>query len=122
MKISFTPDADLTPAFNGHKFQVNKPWVFVCKGKINVVPAGFWTDFSSVGIFSPLDKTLYPALIHDWLYYSGKLNGKAVSRYRADEVFLQAMKFTKTWYMKRYTYYWGVRAGGWKPWNKYRKM
>lgn len=114
--IKFKANAGLTPAFNGHKFRLNKSWSFVYNGKIYVIPAGFWTDFASVGIFSPLDKTLYPALIHDWLYYSG-----IVSRYRADRIFLEAMKFTGVSYVKRYTYYYGVRVGGWKPYNKYRK-
>ena len=85
-----------------------------------VVPDGFVTDFASIPrigfIYAMLGDTAHePAVIHDYLYYTGK-----VSRWLADNVFLEAMKTIGMPAWRYYPIYWGVRAGGWVAWNEHR--
>lgn len=86
------------------------------------VPVGFYTDFESMVRWLP---TLYailgdvahePAVVHDWLYYSG-----ITTREIADKVLLEAMEVYGLPAWRRYPIYWGVRAGGWKAWNDHRR-
>ena len=55
------------------------------------------------------------ALVHDALYAS-----EALERQEADEIFLDLMKEYGVGYLKRYTMYWAVRAGGRFVWNKHK--
>lgn len=84
-------------------------------------PVGFYTDFASVPrigiIYAMLGDTAHePAVIHDWLYYSG-----LVPRDMADQVLLEAMCVIGLPAWRRWPIYWGVRLGGWYAWNQHRK-
>ena len=64
--------------------------------KLIFIPAGFITDFASVPrlfFFLP-DWATYSKspVLHDWLYRVKMINGKKISRKKADQVFLEAMK------------------------------
>lgn len=121
MKVKFKGEPTLRPNSNGHKFQVLKMFYFIVDTIQGIIPVGFWTDLASTGIFSPLNKTMLPAILHDYLYATQKLDNKKIKRKLADKIFLSAMKTTKVSLWKRNMYYYGVRVGGWKTWNKYKK-
>lgn len=85
------------------------------------VPVGFKTDFASVPrigiIYAMLGDTAHePAVVHDWLYYSG-----LISRKESDQVLLEAMAVIGLPAWRRWPIYWGVRMGGWYAWNDHRK-
>lgn len=86
------------------------------------VPEGFKTDFASVPRIlwwwlPPSGSYARAAVAHDYLYHVG-----AVSRFRADQFFLQIMKMLKVGLIKRQLMYWAVRVGGWRMWNHYRRI
>jgi len=95
-------------------------------GRRIYVPPRFLTDFHSVprGLWNILPPHENPeaGVIHDWLY---KTNG--VTRKEADQVYVEVLELLNKWHpgkapaWKRKAMYWGVRMGGWKPWNAYRK-
>lgn len=92
-------------------------------GRDFVVPIGFYSDGASVPRFlwavvgHPFNKDVREAaVLHDFLYFSG-----IVSRAEADRIFREAMQWSGAKWYKRYIYWSGVRAGGWKPWNGYRR-
>ena len=120
MKVRFNGVMDLKPKINGRKFQVGTDYNIFINATLEIIKKGFWTDLASTGIFSPLNKTMYPAVLHDWLYYNQTLGSQSITRKKADKIFLQGMKTTKTNYFKMKMYYYGVRVGGWKAWNKYK--
>ena len=120
MKVRFPYDPQMTTSIKGHKFEITRPFKILVGAIQVIIPMGFWTDLASTGIFSPLNKTMYPAILHDWLYYKQMLGGYPLERKQADVIFLRAMETTEVNYFKRKMYYYGVRVGGWKPWNKYK--
>jgi hypothetical protein len=83
-----------------------------------MVRAGFESDGASVPgpfrwIASPFSGVhAAPAVIHDALYGSQLLDRKT-----ADDIFLEAMRYNGTAYLRRYAMYWGVRSGGMFAWN-----
>jgi hypothetical protein len=54
--------------------------------------------------------------LHDVLYREGVLPRK-----RCDEILVEGMECLGASWMKRKLVYAGIRAGGWKAWNYYRK-
>ena len=57
------------------------------------------------------------AIIHDWLY---RLYGSTgVTRKKADGIFYEAMICDGTGHIRAWIIYRAVRAGGWRPWNRY---
>jgi len=105
----------------GRKFRVSHPYrCSVCGYHINI-KAGFVTDLASVPrvfrwIFSVTGSYTGAAIIHDWLYYSGK-----ISRDKSDLLFLCAMERAKVGFVTRWCLYSAVRLGGWVAWNDHRK-
>lgn len=86
------------------------------------VLAGFKTDGASIPrLLRPLVKNfgqhLEAAIVHDWLYKT-----QMRPRWDSDLIFLDLMLMygVKKW--KAHAMYAAVRAGGWIPWNKYRKQ
>jgi hypothetical protein len=102
------------------KYQSDSSWLlvddFIFKSRLCefpiVVPAGFETDFASVPRI-PLayllagDCAHEAAVIHDYLYRTGKADRKT-----ADEVFLEAMEAQGIGAWRRYGMYWAVRLFG----------
>lgn len=81
------------------------------------VPSGFVTDFASIprvfwSILRPDGEYTYPAIIHDYLYWSQK-----TSRATADEIFNGAMIDFKIDPAERQVIYNAVRAGGQSAWD-----
>lgn len=87
-----------------------------------VVPAGFVTDHASIpGSVKRYFESggmayQYPAIVHDWLYWS-----QTTTRKEADRVFDAAMKDCGVGDMKRRTISAAVRAGGSAAWEQNRQ-
>lgn len=58
--------------------------------------------------------TLVPFLVHD-ANYAGHL----VTRAEADEILYEMLRANGIWWIKAQGIYWGVRAGGWVPWQRH---
>lgn len=92
-------------------------------GEIRIeVPTGFLTDLASIpapmrGVLNTNGRSRKPAVVHDYLYQSGKLARKA-----ADRLFLTMLVAEGVISIGRGLYYLGVRLGGWIPFNRYRKQ
>jgi hypothetical protein len=105
-------------------FAVHEPFSYssdLLAAQINV-PVGFYTDFASVprlGIIYAIlgDCAHEPAVIHDWLYYTG-----ITDRETSDDILLEAMEVKGISRWKRYPIWWGVRLGGWVAWHDHRKQ
>lgn len=125
MKVSFRNKIELTPANNGHRFQLLSDFIIYLGGYNLIIPSGFWTDFASIpkviqNILSPLDSHLRAAVLHDYLYYKQELNYDPIKRAFADKLFLDGMKTCGTGLIKRNIMYYAVRSFGWIAWNKYK--
>ena len=68
---------------------------------------GFIHDGASKAFLKRFGKYSNAAILHDVLYRS-----HVVSRYDADELFLEAMKYSGVSSWRAYSYYWTVRAFG----------
>jgi len=90
------------------------------------VPAGMITDLASTPrllwpILPPTGSYAPAAILHDYLYLEGRLDGEPITRVRADRLFLAAMRALGVGWLIRRIVYWGVRIGGWVAWNAHRK-
>lgn len=121
---------------NGERIILLSPFVYEDKDKqiIVKVPEGFESDFNSVprplwGYFPPWQ---YPeaGVIHDWLYRhpEGFMNLQKtgqqtpLSREDCDDIHRRILDILGCRWSKRQVAYLGLRAGGWRPWNRYRGM
>ena len=82
------------------------------------VPIGFLTDLTSIPRElwwweSPIDRTMGPAIIHDYLYWE-----QSCSKPEADVVLFLAMKEAGVSKAKRWVVYNGVVIGGESAWDK----
>jgi len=84
---------------------------------------GLVTDFASIPriawtlVGSPaMGKYTASSVIHDILYAT-----EALPRKEADELFLEMLEEDGVGWIKRYTMYWAVRAGGWAVWKGHTK-
>jgi hypothetical protein len=87
-----------------------------------VVLAGFKTDLASIPawlwpVLPKIGKWDKAAVIHDHLYASGSVSTRA----DADAVLDEALIVCGVPSFRRGLIVNGVRLGGWKPWNAYRK-
>ena len=86
------------------------------------VPAGTVTDFASSpprlwGLFPPIGAGITEgSIVHDYLYQ----HPGVFTRADCDEIFYQIMLAMGTRRARARVGYWGVRLGGWRPWNNYR--
>lgn len=93
------------------------------------VPAGTVTDLGSTPqllhrfkAFDPWHTARRPATVHDYLYNKGKWpDGRPVTREQADEFLRVAMIAEGHSAFVARSWWFGVRSGGWLPWNAYRK-
>lgn len=104
----------------GRKYLLTKAFHVDYNRTMFIVPRGFVTDFASVprglwNIFPPFGRYSKAAVLHDWLYQTGK-----VARGEADRIFLECMKELGVPAWKRWAMYLGLRVGGWAAWNSYR--
>jgi len=82
------------------------------------VPAGFQTDLASIprgfrSVIPQVGKHLQPAIAHDFCYEGNTDLTKA----DADLLFLEGMKSTGVWWLRRRVMYLAVRAGGKGHWG-----
>ena len=132
----FTTPLDVRRLDTGNHWEVLAPFEFhlgSADGPECVrVPVGFITDFASIPfpisrVFPPIGKDYdKPAVIHDALYllpYVQHVNGslRRIERGEADRIFLEGMIVRSVSLITRRTIWSGVRAGGWRPWNQYRR-
>lgn len=86
------------------------------------VPPGFLTDLASVPRL-PLMFLLFgstatrPAVVHDWLYDRQRVEGRAITRAQADDVFCEASDADGQPAWRSRVMWSGVRAGGWAHWR-----
>lgn len=110
---------------DGRTIRLREPYrrVVWCDGRRFevVVPEGFESDLASIprifrGLLGQRGRFNRAALVHDWLYSSGRY-----SRRTADRVFRAIMEQdgVPTW--KIVVMYPGVRVGAWVAWNKHRR-
>lgn len=103
-----------------------EPWGYVD------VPAGFLTDFASIpralwAALPPTGQYGKAAVIHDWLYFSGQIEGRdaqlhPITRGNADAIFREAMDDLGVPRMLRWTIWSAVRAGGSAIWERRRRF
>ena len=93
--------------------------------RIIEVPAGFISDFASIprfiqGLFPRFGKYNAAAIVHDWLFIHGKIEGRPIEQKLADRIFLAIMRKTKCGWRKTPMYI-AVRMFGRHLWNKNRR-
>jgi len=93
--------------------------IFIC------VPRGFITDFASVprilwNILPPTGEYGKAAVIHDYLYVTGKVGEVRVTKAYADGVFCDAMADLSVGRTRRTLMWLAVKVGGGRAWNRYR--
>ena len=92
------------------------------------VPAGFITDFASIGLLRYIAPLLFAllsgygdhaAVIHDYLYSAeSKEVYPGLSRKQADEVFYRALRAEGIARWRASIFYYGVRLFGWGAFEK----
>lgn len=114
---------------DGRSWSLVQPFGHATKAGHGVtVPAGFVTDFASVPrIFwrvigppvgaGPGAAYGRAAVLHDYLYANP---GKRTRKF-CDELFFEVMVADEVSPARRWLMWAGVRLGGWRPWNRYRK-
>ena len=92
------------------------------------VPVGFECDGASIPRFfwrligPPWGEYARAAVLHDYLYRFGRIDGKVITRKRADQIFYDAMIDVGVYPLKAWAMYQAVRLGAGGPWSKYRKV
>ena len=129
---SFSGGIYITEVEQEDRWRLLEPLTYCTKqGRMITVPEGFTTDFASIpgplrAIYSPTDHGFRKAsVIHDFLYayaelFPGDDHGH-ISRRWADNIFRECMDVTGFRASGRQMLWLGVRVGGWRPWNAYRK-
>jgi hypothetical protein len=109
------------PLPDGRRWRLREAFELDYHGFLIHVPRGFTTDFASIprpfwGILPPWGRYGKAAVLHDWLYYSGR-----ASRVVADAVFCEAMASLKVGRLTRWVIYAAVRIGGGAAWRAHRR-
>lgn len=124
----FSGLAHLEDQEDGETAKLLTPLSYTTKdGWLITVPTGEFTDFASIPrllwtLIPPRGVYNRPAMIHDYLYKHAPFDQflKRCSRGRADSILKEACENCDDRSSQRWMIYWGVRSGGWKPWNRYR--
>jgi hypothetical protein len=112
----------------GRLFEVCEPFVYLSGipgvGLVTV-PAGFVTNFHSIpfpfrNLFDPTDFA-ESAVVHDWLYDTGMVEGRAITRKQADLVHRELLLLLGAPAWHAAVMYAALRIGGGRAWRKYRK-
>lgn len=110
----------------GRKFKLHEMFSVITDvlGRIDI-EADEPTDFNSIpwGLWNILPPTDYgeAAVVHDTLYYHGKVRGMPITRLQADQAHRELVVWAKAPKVKVWLYYRGLRIGGWVKWREYRK-
>lgn len=105
---------------NGRHLELDRELIFA-DGDLRVVVADdFVTDFNSVprGLWNFFPPWEYPeaGVVHDWLYQHPGGRRRAT----IDAIHRRIMEIEGAGRIKRTLAYLGIRAGGNKPWDRYR--
>lgn len=111
---------------NGHRKLLRRLTVKVNKEYISI-PEETETDFSSIPWFGRMlvrwSKVDIAGVVHDWLYASGKIANKSISRSKADKIWRQVAlagdhhaNLFQAWIC-----WFFLRIGGWIIWNQCRQ-
>lgn len=105
----------------GTEFVLSEPLELITDGLRIEVPADFETDFNSTPrmLWWWFPPTSYPeaGVVHDYLYR----NPGVLNRQQCDAVHRLILKLEGMRESKRNAAYAGLRIGGWRPWNRYRR-
>lgn len=120
----FLSELKITPLDDGVYWRVDDPFDYdigEVGGEKIEVPAGFFTDLGSVprifwNIIPPIGKPLRSFVLHDFCYFS-----QIYTRLKSDNILLESMGVAGVGFIKRWTIYLAVRAGGWIPWRSHAK-
>ena len=121
---------------DGRIWKLNSSVMYLCEeaiaeqpaGVVITVPKGFVTDFASVpklfwNIVAPTGKHSFAAIVHDWLYYQGKVaDGKPCTKAFADLVFREAMREAGINRVRRQIMYLAVKWFGNGVWDTRREQ
>lgn len=121
---------------NGHEWVlVNPVWPYLFyfeldNGKKIIPWDGYATDFASIprafwSILPPTGDGVeahygQAAVIHDWLYDRGEIEGKPINKREADDIFLACMESLNVTKWKREIMHWAVVNFGGKEWSKHK--
>ena len=112
---------------DGKRVRLVQPFVVFVDHDRLIVPEGFVSDLASVPwLFRRVLPRFGPwnaaAIVHDYLYREGEINGREIIQREADEIMLAVMKYNANVpRRKAYAIYAGVRLGGFAAWNGYRR-
>lgn len=125
MRIEFRTEPHYCDLPDGRTRRLLSDAVVLIDGQPVLIPAGFLTDGASVprglwNIIPPFGRYNKAALLHDFLYKTGRMNRARVTRKQADEIFLAAMVALDVPGWQRWAMYAGVRVGAWRAWGCYR--
>jgi len=117
LKVELMNDGDLWMVLEEMDYEVGN----VGSGEKIEVPMGMMTDFGSVpkplwGIISPIGRATRGFVLHDYLYQQ-----QTYTRFKSDNILLEALEVLGLNWFKRWSIYLGVRAGGWVAWNGHTK-
>ena len=128
-----TPFLDYRDMMDGKQVMMRSPFLVKViqeyeDGTIEVrtieVPVGFISDFASIprfiqGLFPRFGKYNAAAIVHDWLFIHGKIEGRPIEQKLADRIFLAIMRKTKCGWRKTPMYI-AVRMFGKSLWDRNR--
>ena len=103
------------------RVRITSDRVFRSMGRSILVPEGFITDLASTpriiwSFIPPFGPWSEAAVVHDRLYLIGDC-----TRLEADQILRDIMRQHGVSRYVRSIIYSGVRVGGWRTWNRYRK-
>ena len=123
----FTGLPVLTEYIDGRHWRLARSVRYVVQdGRLCTVREGFVFDWASIPrifwhILPPAGVAGHPygiaALVHDWLYRHGAIQGEPIDRLTADRVFLDIMLYVGVRPLIARTMYRAVRLGGWCGWR-----
>jgi len=127
---SFTTPLVVSPLPDGRRWRLYLAFVYHVGDRwsrdVICVPRGFITDFASIPkvIFWLLPwwaKFSKPSPLHDWLYTAQQIQGKPITRRKADDIFYEAMLIAFRDHISgklvAFIEYWAVRLFGWPAWH-----
>ncbi len=121
--VAIPPDYKLFEVQLGFEYRVGNEY----SDEVIKIHKGFITDGASIPKFfwsiigGPLGPYAPAAVVHDRCYKTPPFFHHRYTRKKSDYVFYEALGVLEVPWWKRKVMYAGVRIGGWRAWNRYRK-